>query len=566
MIDLFLRRITALSVVALVACGGVDPGNDTAGSTDLSDCTAANTIPVALAPGAFRLIDPLHQSNCVSLPASGSPQEYVVVAYSGYGVSSTNGTFADYALQSKIASTASSSVAGLGLRLPGRRVATSSLTPQVFERNLRQAERRLAANPARHFGALVMPPAAPPAVGDRDSFNVCTNVSCTTFGRVGATVVYAGAPGVLYLDDKQNAGAEQFTTADFEQLGQLFDNYLYVTDTTAFGRESDINGDQHIAILITPAVNALTSDCTNGRVIGFTFANDLVPSAVGSNAREMFYVLTTSVATSLCSAVTRASALAQLPPTLIHELQHMISFNQHVLLRNGDDQDIWLNEGLSQFAEELGWRTVPGAQCASAPGGDCFSEFVGDDISNAYNYLVDTEDTYLIAPEITDGTLPERGASWLFLRWLADHYSADSTLGTQLTRSLEQSNVLGAARIAQVTGVPFPTLVGEWQLANWTSDLPGFPQTGPIIYNSWNFRGTFALNYPAIFPEPFPLIPDSTTGDYSHPGEMPAGSGRTIRYVLPAGSPGVTIRIAGTLAGGPLDPTIVPYLAIVRIQ
>ena len=412
----------------------------------------------------------------------------------------------------------------------------------------------------------MMPPAAPPGVGDRDSFNVCTNGTCTTFGRVGATVVYAGAPGIIYLDDKQNAGAEQFTAGDFQQLGQMFDNYLYAADTAAFGRESDINGDQHIAILITPAVNALTSDCTNGRVIGYTFANDLIPSAMGSNAREMFYVFTTSVATSLCSAVTRASALAALPPTLIHELQHMISFNQHVLLRNGDDQDVWLNEGLSQFAEELGWRIVPGAQCASAPGGDCFSEFVGDDLGNAFAYLTDTEDTYLIAPEITDGTLPERGASWLFLRWLADHYSADSTLGTQLTRGLEQSNVLGATRIAQVTGVPFPTLVGEWQLANWTSNLPGFPQVGPIIYNSWNFRGTFALNYPAIFAEPFPLTPDSTTGDYSHPGELPAGSGRTIRYLLPAGSPGTTIRMAGTLAGGALNPTIVPYLAIVRVQ
>ena len=28
-----------------------------------------------------------------------------------------------------------------------------------------------------------------------------------------------------------------------------------------------------------------------------------------------------------------------LPATLIHELQHMISFNQHVLLRNGQDQE-----------------------------------------------------------------------------------------------------------------------------------------------------------------------------------------------------------------------------------
>jgi hypothetical protein len=567
LIDLFARRLTTLAAVALAACGGVDPGNDPTGITDLSSCTASNTIPVALAVGEFRLIDPVHQSNCISLPASASAQEYVVVAYSGYGVSTTNGTSADYALQSKIVSTASSSVAGTDFVLAGtRRVIAPRTTPANFERTLRLAERALARSSARHFGAFVMPPAAPPALGDRDSFNVCATPACSSFTRVGATVTYVGAPGIIYLDDKQNSGAEQFIAADFQQLGQLFDNYLYPTDTTAFGRESDINHDQHIAILMTPAVNALTSDCTNGRVIGYTFANDLIPSAAGSNAREMFYALTTSVATSLCDAVTRASALVALPPTLIHELQHMISFNQHVLLLNGDDQDVWVNEGLSQFAEELGWRTVPVTQCVDALDGDCFNEFLSDNVSNAFDYLVEPEDQYLIAPEATDGTLPERGAAWLFLRWLADHYSADSVLGTQFTRGVEQSTLLGAARIAQLTGVGFPTLVGEWQLSNWTNDLPGFPQGGLLSYTSWNFRDLFAANYPSVFPVPFPLIPDSTTGTYSHPGTLRAGSGRTVRYELLPGSPGATIRMAGSLTNGALDGMIVPYLAIVRVQ
>ncbi|MES1260067.1 MAG: hypothetical protein ABUL71_05675, partial [Gemmatimonadota bacterium] len=300
-----------------------------------------------------------------------------------------------------------------------------------FERRLRLAERVLAASPARRFGALAAPPAAPPALGDRDSFYVCASSACTTFKRIGATVRYAGAPGVIYQDDNQPAGAEAITGDDFQQLGSMFDSYLYPADTTAFGRESDINGDRHIAILMSPQVNALTTDCSGGRVIGYTFANDLVPGAPGSNGRAMFYTLTTAPATTTCTAVPRTGALTALPSTLIHELQHMISFNQHVLLRNGADQDIWLNEGLSHFAEELGWRTVPPAFCA----GNCFGEFAGDNVGNAYDYLVNPEAEYLIAPESGDGTLPERGAAWLFVRWLADHYSTDSLLGTQFTRA-----------------------------------------------------------------------------------------------------------------------------------
>lgn len=561
----FTRRLLALSAVALAACSS-NPGDDTAVQVDLTSCISSNTIPIALNVGEFRIIDPVHEANCLSLPAGTLAQEYVVVAYSGYGVSNTNGTSAPYALQSLPVAATSARVTGLDLPIPVDRLFAAPLSPAAFEGNLRRAEQALARSPARHFGAIAMPPAAPPVLGDRDSFYVCATSSCATFNRVGATVMYAGNPGVIYLDDHQGAGTDQFLAGDFQQLGQLFDNYLYAADTTAFGRESDINNDQHIAILMTPAVNNLTSDCSNGRVIGYTFGNDLIPLAPGSNAREMFYTVSTSATTSGCTAVTRASALTALPPTLIHELQHMISFNQHVLLRPGQDQDVWLNEGLSHFAEELGWRTVPASQCATAPGGDCFTEFVSGNLNNAYSYLLAPENEFLIAPEAGDGTLPERGAAWLFLRWIADHYSADSTLGTQFTRGMEQTTVLGAARVAQLTGVDFPTLVGEWQLTNWTDDLPGFPQTTLLHYGSWDFRQVFLANYPAVFAEPFPLTPDSTTANYSHPGTLRAGSGRTVRYKLPAGSAGVKIRIAGTVSNGALNQAILPFLAVVRVQ
>jgi hypothetical protein len=35
---------------------------------------------------------------------------------------------------------------------------------------------------------------------------------------------------------------------------------------------------------------------------------------------------------------------AFVPITFIHEFQHMISFNQHVLVRGGDGEVLWLNE------------------------------------------------------------------------------------------------------------------------------------------------------------------------------------------------------------------------------
>ena len=82
-------------------------------------------------------------------------------------------------------------------------------TPVQFELTLRRAERELAAGPLLRRAAISQPPAAPPALGDKDSFNVCATADCITFVRIGATVKYAGNPGVIYQDDHQLNGAEQ---------------------------------------------------------------------------------------------------------------------------------------------------------------------------------------------------------------------------------------------------------------------------------------------------------------------------------------------------------------------
>ena len=119
----------------------------------------------------------------------------------------------------------------------------------------------------------------------------------------------------------------------------------------------------------------------------------------------------------------------------------MISFNQHRLVRGGSSEDTWLNEGLSHFAEELGARLLPPAECAS---GSCFQDFLGmGNMPNAFAYLESTEDFFLIEPGSSNGSLEERGANWLFVRWLADHFATDSVLGTDLTRRLVATSSVG---------------------------------------------------------------------------------------------------------------------------
>ncbi len=552
-------------VAALMACGGGGTGPD----PDPGAALCTTPTPVTLEVGQHRVFDAARESNCASLPGGSAEREYLVVAVSGAGIETPAGTSAPFVLLGRPAS-ASTSAAGAPLvrrsDLPGTS-AFSRQTPAEFHQRLRLAEQAWARDPSVRLGLSRGAPLAAqgiPVFGGKDSFSVCRQIQCTGFVRVGATVRFVGRHGAIYVDDDLPAGAEALTQTDYDDLGRRFDDYLYPADTTAFGRESDINLDERVAILITDAVNDLTPNCADGRIVGYFYGADLLPGVPGSNRREVFYAFAPKPATSGCSSVTRARALTSLPPVLIHELQHMISFNQHVLVRGAVDEDVWLNEALSHFAEELGHRTMPDAECPGSV--SCFSQFASGNLGNAYDYLDDPEATHLVTPARAGGPLAERGAGWLFVRWALDHFAADTLLGTTMTRSLVQTTRHGAANIAAVTGTDFPRLVAEWALANYLENLPGFPQDGRLRYRSWNFRATFAANSPAVFPKPYPLTPDSTASNYTRSGTLRAGSGRHLRFTVGAGAPAITVRLAASTAGNRLAESIESRIAVVRIK
>lgn len=547
--------LPSLTLGLLAACSG-DGGT---GPTPVA-CTAPT--PVNLEPGGQLLLDAGRVSNCLALPGGSAAREYLLVAYSGAGSETANGISANYSLTAGSSATAGLVAPTLGLDM----APPADGTPGAFHRALREAEARLAAEPAlRLREAWTGPPVAAtiPVLGERDSFNVCRNANCTAFNRVGATVRFVGRHGAIYTDNANPVSGESLTDGDFASLGALFDDYLYPIDTTAFGRTSDINGDQRVAILITVGVNDLTADCTNGRIIGYFYGADLLSSAAGTNRREVFYALSPKPATTNCSAVTRSVALRSLAPVLIHELQHMISFNQRVLVRGGGQEDTWLNEGLSHFAEELGFRGIPDNRCLGAT--SCFSQFLSGDLSNAYSYLNNPEATHVVTPGNNSGPLAYRGASWLFVRWLADHFAVDTLRGTEVTRGLVQTTRIGASNVSGLVAVDFPTLVGEWQLANYLDNLPGFPQSGRLRYRSWNLRSLYAANFPTLFAKPYPLTPDSTSGSYARTGVLRGGSGRHVRFTLPAGAAGVTVQLTGSNGAAP-PLTVEPRFAVVRIQ
>lgn len=559
------------SCLVLAACGAEPLDPNQGNPPDSTSCATATAI--ALAAGQATIVDPSANNGCIRFPAADAGgAEYLVVAAATNGHESGAGSSSSYELRAAQGSLAAE-LAGLPSvsRLQASVSRPGTPTPaEAFHDRLRSRERTFAANPAAvalsraRISASVVP--VPPVLGSQRTFHVCQTVDCTAFVDVSATARHVGPKGAIYLDDSVPAGG--YTQTEIDSVGFLFDNYLYPLDTLSFGRESDLDNNGVVVVLLTDQVNALSPNCTTtGSVIlGFFYGNDLLPGNPGSNGGEVFYGLVPDPTNSRCQ-ISHSFASSYLAPTFIHEFQHMISFNQHVLLRSGVSEDTWLNEGLSHYAEELGGRNIPDQYCLA---NDCLTQFAVGDLQNAYGYLLDPEAYFLVEPTSSNGSLEERGANWLFVRWLVDQFGADLT-GSAFTRSLVATSRLGSDNVAAVTGTAFTTLVPQWQLANYLDDLPGFTaQDRRLGYTSWNLRSTFNglhTQDPVSFPSAFPLAPDSmSAGTYDRKGTLRAGSGPHLRVVQPAQGGAVEVQLTDSLRQAIGGSTAVPRIGVARVR
>jgi len=549
------RRALALGgLLLLVACGGdraTGPGRSCAAST-----------PVTLLVGEYASLDATVSDGCLSFPANTSAEstEYLLVALSASGVPLDSAPFELGAVTPAAAPPAP----GGGVRAVPRSAAAA------FDGYLRRAEgtrdfgvaarRRLTASPAAAPSAPGTAAGAPPALGSVRSFLVCATPTCATLKTVPARARAVGTHVAIYVDTLAPAGG--LDSADLDTLQQTFDTRLYPLDTATFGGVSDLDSNGVVIVLMTGAVNALvsSSSCTTqGFIAGYFFGADLDPTyRAAYNDGEVVYALVPDPGGTLSCPHSAADVKGLLPGTFVHELQHMISYVQHVLVRHGAAEEGWLNEGLSKYAEELAGRSyLPGDSVT-------FHAFVDkSDLYDAYHYLSAPDSAFLLIPD-DDGNLAEVGACWLFVRYLMDQY------GGQLAGGLVQTGAVGAANVTAQTGQPFPTLVSRWALANWVSDLPGFSAPPELHYSSWQFRATFQELYatygPPHFDIPFPLVPVVAAGNaVSVSGWLRAGSGAYSRIVQAPQGAAFTV-FASADGAHTIAPAAVPRLAVIRIR
>ena len=550
-------RASAALALAVAALAGCAEKSATAHGP-LPACSTA-AIAVSLGVGAYAAYDAAADSACAVFPANASTTdtaEYLAVLQSAGG---TPGDSSGYQVEAVRAVVPPVRVSPR-LRAAFAAPHASHAAQAAFDRMMLARARRLGrAAPAT---GIVAPPAraartiTPPALDSLRTFSVCANLACSVYTPVTARALAVGAHVALFEDTL--APPNGLATADIDSLEQILDTRVYPLDTLAFGRESDVDSNGVVLVVLTNVVNEMVtaSQCASGGyVTGFFDATDLAPAtAAQHNDGEVYFGLVPDPSGTLSCAHGVADVVAATVPSFAHEFEYMINYVQHVLVRGAGPEDVWLDEALASYAVELTANSYLPVDTNS------WINDVFDNLYDAYQYLAAPDLHYLI--DTSNMASADDGAGWLYMRYLVDQ------MGTGITRQLVQTSLTGTDNVAQVTGLPFATTVERWALANWVSDLPGFTPPGELAYTSWSFRTIFAeLNAvdPGDFPLGFPLDPTVvTSGSLNASGSLRAGSGLYLLVHQPVRGGADTLHI--NPSASPLPASLAPQLAVIRLQ
>ena len=280
-------------------------------------------------------------------------------------------------------------------------------------------------------------------VGDYVRLNVNAEENCTNGVYHIARVEAIGEKSMILADTLNPAGG--FTTADYQRYAAKFDTLVYPIDEGAFGAPTDIDNNGRVGIIFTRAVNELTPRGSSQYVGGFTYSRDLFPKVANaradacatSNQGEYFYALAPDPQGTINGNRRTAGFVdSSTISVLAHELQHLINSSRKLYINTGAKsfEETWLDEGLAHIAEELLFYRESGTTprsnldlTAIRARKQILDAFNANMIGNAGRYRSYLASPSTTSPYATDDSLSTRGASWNWLRYLADQKLAGIT-------------------------------------------------------------------------------------------------------------------------------------------
>ena len=436
------------------------------------------------------------------------------------------------------------------------------------------------------------------------------SLSCDSTEKVLQAEIRSVGEHFVIARDLQ--GTDAFAEVDYLEIQAVLDDYIHPVDTEYFGETADIDENDRVIVLITEELNKLT-DLTELLIfLGFFLPTDLADpiDCPASNAGEIVYLRAPDPDGEFGQETSVERAIEILKSTTSHEFQHLINAEQRFLLGNypfAASDDVWLNEGLSHMAEELVGLAVMGLSVRANLGIDdavanrfAFNTYLLENFFNlgatassddgCDGWMVDPEKSITInSPAIGNppgcGSLTMRGWSYLFLRWLGDHFgpagngvipgSNEQEFFRELTRG-GPTHLTGPANIEQAVAAfggssSWEELLADFLLMAAVDDLAGVSLPARSQLRTWDLREMFRGLHensgtgPA-FPDPYPLKVEAVLfDDVDLSFSVRSASAKYFTLLATTTTPDYVIRITDQ-AGEPLRANVRLQVTVVRIR
>ena len=401
------------------------------------------------------------------------------------------------------------------------RAAETARATAAAHLRVREAEARL----LRTLGPL--PPQPPRARGESGARQLAlsppklrfltrstSQTSCSaTQPTVTGLLIAESEHIALYQDSAQAQTPSRVTQAQAAQVLDFYETHGRPVIESAFGPVPDRDGNGHTLVLVTPAVT--------GKTAAFVWGGDLLDKAncSASNEMELIYF---NVEMFRQMEEDDYQALE----TLVHEVKHIVSFNQRLTNGTFTLPPGWMEEGGAEIAAEKAsrraWAAAGGPSETAMVTAESFEGVITPEntgvaikLRNTRNYL-STQPHALVYPR-TDASSPYSiyGSGWHFLRFLGDAHgvaasapNADASFFLQHTSSATPSGLPG---LPALTGKTFEELLVEYAAAVMLNGTGAPPVER--VFTTYDFTSAtlapFGDPVPGRYPYPVTGTPES---------------------------------------------------------
>lgn len=274
-------------------------------------------------------------------------------------------------------------------------------------------------------------------LNDQEVFNIDPKYEYLGRNEISATLRKISEKAYWYISDEYwkdlSLSAQASFLTKLNELASEFDNKIYPTETNFWGSEYNpgIDNDPRITVLLTELIPEAGGFVDTGN----EYKKEQVPE---SNEREMVFLNTLSIENNKAKIF------------LAHEFQHLISFNQKVILNNVSD-DLWLNEARSEYTSRLlGYDDI----------------FESSNLRRRLRAFVQTPSDPLGEWK---NQSPDYGAITLFINYLADQYGEKILVDSLKSAKTGIESINEALRLNGFSE-NFSEVFSNWVVANFLNN------------------------------------------------------------------------------------------------